>query len=138
MNQPSIASPRSFLFSRRYIVAEVVRWAILQRRDGIPPKLNDACSALLKLLPDGKDNMGFFTESRSGLWSILDIAIAQVPEILAWNIPASGKQAQVVFTSRYPSLRPEDDFIDLDALIQNVVRELVAESTRHSDLPQLA
>lgn len=47
-----------------------------------------------------------------------------------WNDRKNGNDAPFQFTSRYEdgSTNPDDDFIDLDALIGNVVRELEREN----------
>ncbi len=42
------------------------------------------------------------------------------PQLTAWNTPKSQHGAQVVFSSRYGGPRPEDDFIDIHALVRNV------------------
>ena len=44
----------------------------------------------------------------------------------AWNTPKSGHNENV-FTSRYHSVKPEHDFIDIDALFRNVSRAVWAD-----------
>ncbi len=42
------------------------------------------------------------------------------PQLQLWNEPKSGHANTLVFSSRYGGPRPEDDFIDIDALLRNV------------------
>jgi len=49
--------------------------------------------------------------------------IYNTPEILAWNNSKSGKSYGGQFISAFNSPMPVDDFVDLDALTKNIVRE---------------
>jgi hypothetical protein len=60
-----------------------------------------------------------------------------IPEVEAWNEPKSGHDAEFVFTSRYDQPAPDDDIIDLDALIRNVARSVSAEE-EEENAPQPA
>jgi hypothetical protein len=54
-------------------------------------------------------------------------AIGDHPQLEAWNTPRNGA-AGPVFTSRYDSPSPDDDFIDIDALFRNVALHSWRES----------
>ena len=127
-------SPGSALFSRKQIVAEVAKWAIRQSPYMPPSGLAEACEKLHALLPDGADNLGFFWRAPMDFEAMLHEAIAQVPEIVAWNNPRSGHTAPFVATSRYWGPKPEDDFIDLHALVRNVRMELVREHVFYDNI----
>lgn len=118
----------AFYVSRTQIVAEVAKWAIRQSPYMPPAGLAEACEKLFTLLKDGADDLGFFQQTPKGLEDMLHAVIALVPEIVAWNTPRSGHTAPFVSTSRYRQPRPEDDFIDLHALVRNVRMELVKEA----------
>lgn len=97
---------KKMLFSRDAIVAELAKWAIRQSLYPVPDNLEIACKKLYGLLPDTGENLGYFFSTGDEIKGLLRETIAKVPEIEAWNIPK----------------------IDLDALLRNVVRELVAEA----------
>jgi hypothetical protein len=55
----------------------------------------------------------------------ITIALAQIPEYVAWNDRKNGNDSPFQFTSRYDTdTNPDDDFIDLDALQRNVAVEI--------------
>lgn len=48
----------------------------------------------------------------------------KIPQFLAWNERKNGNKSQYKFVDRYSGDgNPDDDFIDLDALIRNVISE---------------
>ena len=56
-------------------------------------------------------------------------AIWDHPQMKRWNTPKNGGDFQVQFVSRF-SHPPEQDFIDLDALVRNVSRDAFKEAER--------
>lgn len=61
--------------------------------------------------------------SKHNLARILDICLFMQPEVQAWNRRKNGREGHQ-FVSRYDGVRdPDDDFMDLDALKMNVIRE---------------
>lgn len=65
-----------------------------------------------------------------GLEDLLRERLIPHPQVQAWNVPRSGKEypGGFAFTSRYDGPKPEDDFIDLDALTRNIVRTVFTEA----------
>ena len=52
----------------------------------------------------------------------------RIPEFLAWNERKNGNQLEYKFLDRYSKDdNPDDDFIDLDALIRNVANSIIRE-----------
>lgn len=54
--------------------------------------------------------------------------LLQIPEFVAWNKRKNGNKAPYGFVSAYDQPDPDNDFIDLDALIRNVVNEFEDKS----------
>lgn len=60
----------------------------------------------------------------------LRAAIGDHPQLTAWNTPKSERKAEFVFVSRYNSIEPEHDFIDISALLRNVALGVWREAER--------
>lgn len=52
------------------------------------------------------------------------------PKVRKWNERKNGNQSPFSFVSRYDRPSPDNDFIDLDALIRNIARSTIEESRR--------
>ena len=72
--------------------------------------------------------MGHFTMSE--LRDFLNREFFSMGQVMAWNQRKNGREGHQ-FVSRYDGPRnPDDDFIDLDAMIRNVVRSVWDELKR--------
>jgi hypothetical protein len=49
--------------------------------------------------------------------------VYSTPEVISWNSAKSGRQGNSFVSAFGPLQAPEDDFIDLDALVRNVVND---------------
>ena len=58
--------------------------------------------------------------SRLELWQWLEKNLYAHPQMKIWNTPKSGHDREIVGSSRFWSPSPDDDFIDIDALLRNV------------------
>lgn len=117
-------------------IAEVMKWGIRQNpfKGEMPRKALVVVEKLNALLPEFIEttNMRAFTSE----------TIDQVPEILDWNLSQVEREHGVnvsdenrrafVFVSRYGGPTPEYDFIDIDALKQNVTRSLEREAAAYA------
>lgn len=63
----------------------------------------------------------------SHLRNILKEHLLCIPEVSAWNKRKNGNQSPYSFVSRYDKPNPDNDFIDLDALIGNIARSCMVE-----------
>ena len=62
-----------------------------------------------------------------GIELVLRQALLSIPEAEAWNEPKSGHGEQNIFVGRHsPQVSPDDDFIDLDALVRNISQSVTA------------
>ena len=115
---------KKFTFSKRNILGEIAHWAVCQSPYHRPENLEvvlDKFNSIILLVPD------YPTMSYGEIRELLD-ELKEIPEFKLWNERKNGNQAQYKFTSRYDGKgNPDDDFIDLDALIRNVANSIVRE-----------
>lgn len=105
----------------------VAMWATRQSPYRAPDGLTDVLlkfrqQALTFRLPDFPDDWPILKASRVNLVSCLDKCLFTIPQVMAWNDRKNGRQSPLGFLSRYDKPNPDDDFIDLDALKNNIVR----------------
>src|SRR6266567_1806850 len=117
-------------------IAEVIKWGIKQNpfKGQLPRKTEVVMEKLNKLLPE-------FIET-TNMRAFVSETIEQVPEIRDWNLSQVELERGVkvddenrpsfAFTRRYDQPKPEYDFIDIDALKQNVTRSLEREAAAYA------
>jgi len=117
-------------------IAEVIKWGILQNpfKGQLPRKTEVVMEKLNTLLPE-------FIET-TNMRAFVSEIIEQVPEIRDWNLSQVERERGVkvddenrpsfAFTSLYDQIKPEYDFIDIDALKQNVTRSLEREAAEYA------
>lgn len=129
MEKPQEQNEKQFLVSKEYLLSEVAKWAVAQS----PYHRPDNLEIVLDKFNEGmgkwsNDNLGFEDFTYKRLIEYLGRELKRIPEFMAWNERKNGNQAQYKFTSRYDRKGdPDDDFIDLDALIRNVANSIVRE-----------
>jgi len=129
------------------VTGHVAMWAVRQSPYMVPDALDDALVQFQQrfFVAVQPDQQGMVKLSERALFAAIDQAVKGVPWMWAWNEPKSKHGSPFVFTSRYDKPDPDDDIIDLDAMIRNasnsVWRELEAdwqwdaERTRTANLP---
>ena len=117
-------------------IAEVVKWGIRQNpfQGQLPRQIDIVVEKLNALLPE------LFIDT-TDLRAFVSATIDQVPEILDWNLSQDERKRGIkvddesrpafTFASRYEQPKPEYDFIDIDALKQNITRCLEKEAAEH-------
>ncbi len=117
-------------------IAEVVKWGIRQNpfQGQLPRQAEIVVEKLNKLLPD-------FIET-TDMRAFVSETIDRIPEIRDWNLSQVELERGVkvddesrpafIFTSRYDQPKPEYDFIDIDALKQNITRSLKIEAAEYA------
>lgn len=120
------------LVNESQLLAGVAKWAIRQSPYAFPENLLEVLGAFgVSLKPDFKDEpLGFKEfENEDELLKYLHSKLVVIDSYWTWNERKNGNDAPFQFTSRYDTgSDPDNDFIDLDALEQNIVRELTLES----------
>ncbi len=117
-------------------IAEVIKWGIKQNpfKGQLPRSTEVIIEKLNALLPEFIETMN--------MRAFVSETIEQVPEIRDWNLSQIERERGVkvddenrspfMFTSRYDQPKPEYDFIDIDALKQNVTRSLEREAAEYA------
>ena len=125
---------KEFLVSKKYILSEVAKWAVKQSPYHRPDNLEVVLDKLNEQI--GKwsaENMGYEKFTYNKLRDYLNRELKKIPEFLLWNERKNGNQSEYKFIDRYSKDdNPDDDFIDLDALIRNVTNSIVREGTEVS------
>lgn len=127
---------RKHLFSVGDIAGAVAMWAVRQSPYEAPENLTEAIKSLTQVLNEQIkfDDVFHFAElTYDEIHSILQEHLEKVSVIMQWNEPRSGHDAPFVTSSRYHTPRPDDDFIDLDALARNVALTLTQEKLVEED-----
>lgn len=117
------------VLSKGYILGEIAHWAVCQSPYHRPDNLETVLDSFNQAISTISDYPAFsYDEIRELLQGLKEI-----PEFVAWNERKNGNQSQDKFTSRFDGKgNPDDDFIDLDALIRNVANSLFREATENS------
>ena len=107
-------------------------WAVRQSPYGCPEGLENAVTDFRAHWPHDPElpvMPCLYWESLNDLRKAVTEACEMIPSIAIWNQPKSGHGSAFVFSSRYDQPNPDDDFIDLDALGNNIARSAWAEAT---------
>jgi len=121
------------LFSVLY--GEIAKWSTRQSPYHAPEGLVDVLIQFQKnlmkrqseLLPHEFPYPGCdaIRADRETLNHILKLELLIIPQVLAWNERKNGNKSPHSFCSRYGGPEPDDDFIDLDALVRNITRSCI-------------
>ena len=119
------------LVNESQLLGAVAKWGIRQSPYAFPENLLEVLDEFGSALkPDFiEEPLGFKEfESEDELLKYLHFKLVVIKPYLTWNDRKNGNDAPFGFTSRYDTGGdPDNDLIDLDALEQNVARELVLE-----------
>jgi hypothetical protein len=125
------------LITHKEIVGYMAHWAIRQHPYGRPEGLFDVTDALTAAAQDwpvGPPSLKMWEVNGSGeILTWLKWALSEHPVLTQWNTPRSGHTQAWVFTSRYGGPKPDDDFIDIDALLGNVALSVWRTAAREAD-----
>lgn len=105
-------------------------WAVRQSPYPVPDNLAVVVSRFAELFPS--DEFGLHeVGDQEELYRLVAQISEQIPELLAWNERKNGRDGPG-FVSRYDKPSPDDDFIDLSALWNNVSRSIAAEERENA------
>lgn len=118
------------------ITGYVALWASRQSPyhapDGLVEVLREFHNRALahRMTGEGKiDSWPCVLATRDNLRTIIEQCLLSQPQVLDWNERKNGNQAPFRFVSRYDGPRdPDNDFIDLDALLMNIVNSCLDEA----------
>jgi len=125
---------KQFLVSKNNILSEIAKWAVCQSPYHRPDNLELVLDKLdLRLGAWTDDILGYRKMTYKEIKKFLSKELESIPEFMLWNERKNGNQAKYNFTSRYSKKEnPDNDFIDLDALIRNVANSIIREGTEKS------
>lgn len=115
------------------ILGSLAKWGVRLSPYTYPNDLNRAMDELEQALPDG-ENRGdaclAYRMNAKALGAMIHEAIAKCATIMNWNNRKSGAKGPG-FVTRYSKPDPDNDFIDIDALVRNIVHDIVLEHAIH-------
>lgn len=115
------------LISTESLAGELASQAIQQSPYDMPAGLVEAILDFRAAWPHSADYMPAMKmlkwRSYSDLKTALERIFQDTPSIRKWNDRKNGRDG-IGFSSRYEQPEPDDDFIDLGALANNVAREV--------------
>jgi hypothetical protein len=121
---------KKFLVSKRNILSEVAKWAVAQSPYHRPDNLETVLDKLNESLGEWKDNLGYREMTYPYIKEYLKTLLYQIPEFMLWNERKNGNKSKFQFVTRYSkNIDPDNDFIDIDALICNVANGIISEGT---------
>jgi hypothetical protein len=115
--------------SKKDFVGTLAKWAIRQSPHSCPDNLERVVIKADGAWPVTGDSFKDQTSTKE--WVKDDFEdfvhsfVYSTPEVISWNTPNSGRQGHSFISAFEPIHRqsPDDDFIDLDALIRNIVND---------------
>lgn len=117
---------KEFVISKKALLGNIANWSVQQSPYHRPENLEIVLDSFDYEIREKKD---YFHASYDELIRILDVGLKKIPEFLKWNERKNGNQNEYKFVSRYSTNEnPDDDFIDLDALIRNVANSIVGDA----------
>jgi hypothetical protein len=122
---PELWSMDALIVSHKSISGALAHWAVRQSPYTAPDNLGTAVEQFMEKWPHGD----YAALSSGELALAIKETIEHCPLILAWNNPkiegVVNPELGVAVTSRFDTIKPDYDFIDLGALARNVTHDLV-------------
>jgi hypothetical protein len=129
---------RRVLITASALCGYLARWAVelhpYRRPDGLFEVIETVYAATQAEWDDGVTSLPMrWFDGWLPVEQWLEATLHDNTILAEWNRPRSGHNAQIVFTSRYDTIKPEHDFIDLGALLRNAALDAWREAVRHDD-----
>lgn len=124
-----------YLVGRKQVLAHVAHWAVRQSPYTCPDGLPEALTELDRRLAESWKDPLFERVTEGELRDALRETLLTIPQVLAWNEPKAGGDAPFLLVCAFSQVSPDRDFIDLDALLRNVVNGIVREEREAMRLP---
>lgn len=102
-------------------------WAVRQSPYHNPEKLDVVLPKFREILKPYFDKNEMAKMTKSQIESAFRDSLMTIPEFTTWNERKNGNKSPFGFVSQYDKPSPDNDFIDLDALIRNCTVSLWKE-----------
>ena len=130
---------KKFLFSKKQLLGLVALWGIRQSPYHRPDNLEIVIDKLNEIVTPffRKDQEFEFMElPYEGIKDFVFKYTCSIPEFMAWNEPKIHSDSPLIGTSsRFLTIKPDYDFIDLHALARNVANDILFESMGGRSIP---
>lgn len=120
--------------TKKSVVAEFAKHAIWASPYTYPDNLLEAIDEVNKQYTCVFDHEDFHNTTYQEIYDQLEKICENTPYIVAWNTPKNPalKDQTIFYSDRYSTKRnPDDDFIDLGALVNNIVHGLFDRQIRN-------
>lgn len=114
----------------------IAMWAVRQSPYHSPDGILEVLNAFRLNAAPLFDKHDMAQMSRPDVEKLLKDSLLRIPEFQKWNERRNGDQRPFGFCSRYDHPSPDDDFINLGALIRNVAMDLFRELDRDYEFDQ--
>lgn len=112
----------------RMLRGHIAMWAVRLSPYPCPDNLAEVLQAFQDTARRCFDDNGMGNLNRAELCELLDKHLLSQPYVQAWNNRKNGNDAPYQFVSTFSGEpHPDNDFIDLDALLLNIVRSTLTE-----------
>lgn len=128
-----------YVFTLNSVIGHAAQWAVRQSPYPAPNNLELVLTELrTRLTPVFNHGISDFPVLKANgkrLTDILNEQLLNIEAVQEWNERKNGRPGHG-FTDLFTIIPPDDDFIDLGALVANIVRSVVqeAECDRQSDM----
>ena len=127
---------KTFLVSKNDILSGVAKWAVAQSPYHRPDNLEIVLDKLnINLISYFKDEI-YLELSYREINNFIKLYTFSIEEFMQWNERKNGREGHLGFSSRYDRPMPDDDFIDLDALIRNIANDIIRDKYQKS-IPEI-
>lgn len=127
------------------LVGEVAHWAVRQSPYPVPERLEAALSAFAARVEDdfgaelsvGHVRLKKFADA-GDLERYLEETLLPIPEVAAWNERRNGRDGPGFVAAFMARPDPDDDFVDLHALIRNVAMGIARDHNWSAEVDEAA
>ena len=142
----STQTMKKFLVSNRNLLGAIAKWVVEQSPYHLPDNLEKVLDGVNETTKDlfVYTELGFISMTYEEIRAFVKEHLRAIPEYLAWNERKNGRQGMGISAAghhddgsvTFYDSKPDDDFIDLDALERNVTNEIVRNGTERG-IPEI-
>lgn len=112
------------------VEGHIAMWAVRQSPYHNPSGLGVVLSNFRENVRNNFDGQEMAQFCQTGIEQVIRDGLMQIEVFRSWNERKNGNKSPFAFYSRYSKPHPDNDFIDLDALIRNAAVSVIRECER--------